>query len=190
MAMQVLALSVLQADITFSACASGWVSVVLSKVPQLNWSAWTGVELKCALPSGNTVEWVCVCLNHVSTPYPCIDRTEMFLRQFNPPEFAIIITPTCSEKQVGNLIFTILLLQMTLCLFIGQRIITWSLLMSQVMPYGGRSQQDTASIRQGRKDCSGTLIKIKKIVWQDDCNSREETGRGLQVHKVGESHLL
>jgi len=31
------------------------------------------------------------------------------------------MTPTCSEKQVGNLIFTILSLQITLCLFIGQK---------------------------------------------------------------------
>lgn len=160
MAMEVLALSVLQADMNF-VCAPGWGSVVFSKVPQLNWSAWTGVELKCALPSGNAVEWVCVCLNHVSTQYPYI---EMFLRQLNPPEFASIITPTCSEKSVGNLIFTMLPLQMTLCLFIGQRI-TLFLMTPQKLPpqwcpvVGGVRRHSLHQTRQ------------EGLLWDSDQNS-------------------
>lgn len=53
----------------------------------------------------------------------CISTQEnILLRQFDPPEIASIITPSCSEKQAGNQIFTILPLQITLYLFIGQKI--------------------------------------------------------------------
>lgn len=162
MAMQVLALCVLQADRSFLCLCSrlSECCVPQGATAELVSMDWSGAKMCSAIWQHSRVS---LCLPKSCTHTMTYPHIEMRLRQFNPPEFASIIAPTCSEKQVGNLIFTILPLQMTPCLFIGQRI-TLSLMMSLVMPHGGRSQQDTASIRQGRKDCSGTLIRIKKDI--------------------------
>lgn len=69
MAMQILALPVLQADMNLlQLCSRLNERVELSKVPRLSWSPWIGLELKCVPPSESTAEQVCVCLNRVSIP--------------------------------------------------------------------------------------------------------------------------
>lgn len=54
---------------------------------------------------------------------------------------------------------------------------------------GGGSKTQPPQDKTGRI-AVGLWLQLIKIVWQDDCNSREETNRGLWVQKVRESHLL